>query len=158
MDRMPITRGGFEKLKAELKDLKSVQRPKIVIEIEEAAAHGDLKENAEYHAAKERLGHIDGRMQFLEAHIAKAEIINPTDLKHEDAVRFGATVTILDTETDQEATYQIVGELESDIKAQKISIKSPIARGLIGKKVDDVALIKTPKGQKEFEITNIVYQ
>lgn len=153
-----MTPDGFEKLKKELQHIKAVERPKIVKEIEEAMAHGDLSENAEYHAAKEKLAHLNGRMQDFEVRISKAEIIDPKSMKGNERVMFGAHVTLLDVEQDSEITYQIVGEHESDIQLGRISVTSPIARGLIAKSEGDSVKITTPKGVKEFEIVGVEYK
>lgn len=154
---LPITPQGLQKLKEELKHYKSVERPKNVREIEEARAHGDLSENAEYSAAKERQSHIAGRIAELEDKISRAQVIDPSSLNHSKVV-FGATVRLLDVDTNEEVTYQIVGADESDVKAGKISIQSPIAKSLIGKSKDDVAKIVTPKGTRELEILEIRFE
>ncbi len=156
-DSVPITPQGLQKLKDELKRLKSVELPNIIKAIEVAREHGDLSENAEYDAAKDRQGHIVGRMGELEDKIARAQVIDPSTLK-QDKIVFGATVRLLDTETDEETTYQIVGADESDVKQGKISIQSPIARSLIGKAVDDVVKITTPKGTRELEVLEIIFR
>ncbi|MBI4411229.1 MAG: transcription elongation factor GreA [Deltaproteobacteria bacterium] len=157
-DRVPMTPQGYEKLKKEIDQLKSVERPKILQELEEARAHGDLSENAEYHAAKERLGHVKGRMLDLELRLSRAEIIDPKKMGGHTRVVFGAHVTLLDLEQDVEITYQIVGDHESDIAQGKISVSSPIARSIIGKNKQDAVKVKTPKGIKEFEILAIEYK
>lgn len=157
MDQYPITQNGFDALEAELKDLKSVQRPEVIAAIAEAREHGDLSENAEYHAAREQQSFIEGRIQELEAVIGKAQIINPSELSG-DTVKFGATVSVVDEDTDEEATYQIVGDYETDTEAGKISISSPIARALIGKAEGDSVVVKTPKGAKDYEILNVTYK
>lgn len=158
MDRIPMTRGGFEKIKKEIEQIKAVLRPCLVMEIEAAMSHGDLGENAEYHAAKERLSHINGRLQHLELKLSKAEIIDSQKMKGHDRVVFGAHVTILDTSNDAEITYQIVGEDESDISSGKISVNSPVGRAMIGKGSQSIISVKTPKGMKEFEIVKIEYR
>jgi len=157
-DRIPMTPQGHEKLKREIGHLKAIERPKILQELEEARAHGDLSENAEYHAAKERLGYVKGRILDLELRLSKAEIIDPKMMQGQKRVVFGAHVTLLDLELDAEMTYQIVGEHESDIAQGKISVGSPIARSLIGKNKQDAVKVKTPKGIKEFEILEIEYK
>jgi transcription elongation factor GreA len=155
-DKVPMTKSGLVKLKDELKRLKSVERPQNVRDIEEARAHGDLSENAEYHAAKERQSHINGRIEQVEDWISRAEVIDVTKIKG-DRVVFGATVTLSDTETEKEVTYRIVGELEADIKKGLISVTSPIARGLIGREVGDEVKIQVPGGAREYEITDLKF-
>ena len=157
MNKVPITVQGAEKLQNELKQLKSVDRPKVIIAIAEARAHGDLKENAEYHAAREQQGFIEGRIQDIEGKLSNANIIDVTTLNANGKVVFGATIGVADEETGDELTYQIVGEDEADIKNNKISFSSPIARALIGKEVDDVAEVKTPGGLRSLEIVEIKY-
>lgn len=156
MDRIPITAAGFARMEAELKNLKSVDRPAIIKAIAEARAHGDLSENAEYHAAKEKQSFIEGRIAELEAGISRAEVIDITTLKN-DTVKFGATVTLADDDTGDESSYQIVGEYEADMKAKKISVTAPLARALIGKKVGDSVEVNTPKGAKGYEVLAIKY-
>jgi len=158
MNKTPMTAKGAEKLRAELHELKSVQRPRVIQAIAEAREHGDLKENAEYHAAREQQGFIEGRIQEIEAKLSHAQIIDPTTVNANGKVVFGATVELLDLETDKEVTYQIVGEDEADIKQSKISYGSPIARALIGKEVDDVAEVQAPGGVREYEIVAIRYE
>ena len=157
MNKVPITKVGAEKLEAELKELKSVRRPKVIQAIAEAREHGDLKENAEYHAAREEQGFIEGRIKDIEGKLSHAQIIDVTTLKDEGRVVFGTTVVLYDDEEDKEITYQIVGEDEADIKAGKISVSSPVAMALIGKEVDDVAIVKAPGGDKEYEIVDVKY-
>ena len=152
MNQTPMTVLGAEKLREELEYLKSELRPKIIEAIAEARAHGDLKENAEYHAAREQQGFCEGRIQDIEGKLSKAQIIDVTKLANNGRVVFGATVTVLKSDTEEEITYRIVGDDEADIKVGLISVNSPIARGLIGKEVDDVAVIKTPAGDVEYEI------
>ena len=154
MDRIPITSGGFNRLEAELKTLKSVERPDVIKAIAEAREHGDLSENAEYHAARERRGFIEGRIQELEAVLSRAQVIDPASMAG-DTVKFGATVTLIDEETEAESTYQIVGDPEADIKAGQLSISAPIARALIGKRVGDVVEVTTPKGSKQYELLTL---
>jgi len=156
MESVPMTQSGLEKLKEELKKLKTVDRPQNVKDIEEARAHGDLSENAEFHAAKERQSHIAGRIQQVEDWIARAEVIDVTKLSG-DRVVFGATVTLSDVETDKEVSYRIVGEVEADLKRGLISVKSPIARGMIGREVGDAVNIQAPGGVREYEITDVKF-
>jgi transcription elongation factor GreA len=154
--RVPMTTGGLLRLKHELKRLKNVERPKIVKEIAEARSHGDLSENAEYHAAKEKQSHVEGRIAQVEHWIATAEVIEVAKLTG-DRVVFGATVTIEDAESGDEVTYQIVGELEADLKQGRISVTSPIARALIGKSEGDTAVVRSPGGEKEYEIKSVEF-
>ena len=156
-DRVPMTRAGYDKLEADLRELKTVERPKIVKEIEVARAHGDLSENAEFHAAKERQGHIETRIMQIEDRLARAQVIDPSG-SNRDEVRFGATVVLLDTDTDEEVTYTLVGEDESNAAEGLISITSPIARALLGKTVDDVVSVRVPKGKREFEVREIRFE
>lgn len=154
--RVPMTQGGLVRLKDELKRLKNVERPKIVREIADARAHGDLSENAEYHAAKEKQGHIEGRIQQVEHWIASAEVIDVT--KHAgERVVFGATVSLEDTDSGDQVTYRIVGEIEADLKKNRISVTSPIARALIGRSEGDTVVVRTPGGEKEYEIQAIQF-
>ena len=153
-DRAPMTREGYDKLEAELKHLKTKERPSIVKEIEIARAHGDISENAEFHAAKERQSHIETRILQVEDKLARAQVIDPTG-QNTEAVRFGLTVDLLDTETDEEVSYTIVGEDETDVSQGKISFTSPIARALLGKGVDDEVSVQVPKGKRQFEIQAI---
>jgi len=153
-----MTVQGAEALRLELSELKSVKRPAVIQAIAEARAHGDLKENAEYHAAREQQGFIEGRIQDIEGKLSNAQIIDITKLPNNGKVIFGATVTILNLDTEEEVTYRIVGDDEADIKNNLISVNSPIARGLIGKEADDVVNITTPKGVVEFEITAVQYK
>lgn len=158
MSQIPMTVEGAQALRDELHELKSVKRPAIIEAIAEAREHGDLKENAEYHAAREAQGFCEGRIQDIEAKLSNAQIIDVTKLPNTGKVIFGTTVTILNLETDEEVTYRIVGDDEADIKNNRISVNSPIARGLIGKELDDVVNINTPNGVVEFEITNVEYR
>jgi transcription elongation factor GreA len=151
---IPMTAGGLRRLKDELKQLQTVERLKISKEIEVARGHGDLRENAEYHAAKEKQSHIEGRILDLNDWIARAEVIDVSKLKG-DRVVFGATVTLLDQDTDKEVTYTLVGEPEADIKRRMISVTSPLARGLIGKTVGDLAVVQSPGGPREYEVVEI---
>ncbi|MBI3043904.1 MAG: transcription elongation factor GreA [Betaproteobacteria bacterium] len=157
MPKIPITIAGAEKLRAELQALKTVQRPAIVSAIAEARSHGDLSENAEYHAAKERQGFIEGRISDLEAKLANVQIINPALLDADGRCVFGATVDLEDLASGEVVTYQIVGDDEADIKQGKISISSPIARALIGKYSGDVAEVQAPGGVREYEILDVKY-
>jgi transcription elongation factor GreA len=154
IDKIPMTVAGYAKLEAELKERQQVQRPRIIAAIAEARSHGDLSENAEYHAAKEAQGHNEGRVAELEDALARAEVIDVSKLSG-DTVKFGARVTLIDEDTDEEKTYQIVGESESDARSGKISIGSPLARALVGKKVGVSVEVNTPKGPKAFEITGV---
>jgi len=154
--RIPMTQAGMLRLKEELKRIKSVDRPKNVRDIEEARAHGDLSENAEYHAAKERQSFLEGRMQLLEDAIARAEVIDVTKLSGE-RVKFGATVILSDQDSEAEVRYRIVGELEADIKQGRVSITSPIARALIGREVGEVVIVQAPGGGREYEILDVKF-
>ncbi|HEA26553.1 MAG TPA: transcription elongation factor GreA [Ectothiorhodospiraceae bacterium] len=158
MEKIPMTLKGAEAIKAELNQLKSVERPAVIKAIATAREHGDLKENAEYHAAREQQGFIEGRIQDIEGKLSHAQIIDPTTVGAGDRIVFGATVELLDVESDQEVTYQIVGLDEADIKLNKISVTSPIARALIGKEVDDVAEVQAPGGVREYEIIGVTYK
>ena len=157
MGKIPITVGGAEKLRAELQELKSVQRPAIVTAIAEARSHGDLSENAEYHAAKERQGFIEGRIAELEAKLGNIQIIDTKLLDADGRCVFGSTVDLEDTASGEKVTYQIVGDDEADIKQGRISISSPTARALIGKYSGDTAEVKAPGGVREYEILDIKY-
>lgn len=155
--RAPITAKGALRLRAELDELKSVKRPAVINAIAEARAHGDLKENAEYHAAREQQGFIEGRIKQLEAELSHAQIIDTSTLNAGSKVVFGATVELADTETDEEKRYQIVGDLEADIKQGLIAISSPVARALIGKNEGDTIVIEAPGGTREYEIVGVSY-
>lgn len=157
MSKIPMTPEGHQRLKDELEQLRKIERPKIVKEIEEARAHGDLSENAEYHAAKDKQGFVEGRIREIQGKLGQAEVIDPTEMSG-DRVVFGATVTILDYDTDEESTYQIVGDDEADIKDNKISYSSPIARALIAKSVGDEVTIKAPKGNRVVEILEVEFK
>ena len=157
MSKIPITTAGAEKLRAELQELKTVQRPAIVTAIAEARSHGDISENAEYHAAKERQGFIEGRIAELEAKLSNVQLIDPALLDADGRCVFGATVDLEDMKSGEVVTYQIVGDDEADIKQGKISISSPIARALIGKYSGDVAEVRAPAGVREYEILDIKY-
>ncbi len=154
---VPMTVEGHRKLQEELKNLIRVERPKVVQDIAEARSHGDLSENAEYDAAKDRQGFVEGRIQELSDKIARAQVIDPTIIKS-DKIVFGAIVTLFDVDTDKEVTYQIVGEDEADIKAGKISITSPVGKALIGHRIDEEVKIIVPSGVRFYEITRIEYQ
>lgn len=154
--RIPITASGLRRLKEELRQLQTVERLKISKEIEVARAHGDLRENAEYHAAKEKQSHIEGRILDLNDWIARAEVIDVSRLSG-DRVVFGATVRLLDVESEKEVTYTLVGELEADIKRRLVSVTSPLARGLIGKAVGDLATVQSPGGPREYEVVEVLF-
>lgn len=158
MSRAPITKIGSERLRGELDRLKSVERPKIIAAIAEARAHGDLKENAEYHAAREQQSFIEGRIAELEAALSTAEVIDVSRLAAGNKVVFGATVELEDEDSGESVTYQIVGDLEADIKQRLIAVSSPIARALIGKNAGDSFEFKAPNGTKRYEITNVRYE
>lgn len=155
--RAPLTEKGAKRLRQELEELKSVKRPAVINAIAEARAHGDLKENAEYHAAREQQGFIEGRIQELEYVLSHAQIIDVSNLNAGDRVVFGATVRLADCETDEEVCYQIVGDLESDIKQGLISISSPVARALIGKHAGDTVTIQAPGGARDYDIVGVEY-
>ncbi|KQQ81611.1 transcription elongation factor GreA [Xanthomonas sp. Leaf131] len=155
--RAPMTAKGAQRLREELDQLKSVKRPAVISAIAEARAHGDLKENAEYHAAREQQSFIEGRIKQLEGELSHAEIIDITKLAAGTKIVFGATVTLADTETDEEKRYQIVGDLEADIKLGMIAISSPLARALIGKLEGDSVTIDAPAGQREYEVVSVAY-
>lgn len=157
MERFPITPDGYVQLEAELKNLKAVERPAIIVAIAEARAHGDLSENAEYSAAKEKQSFIEGRIAELEARISRADVIDIHSL-NPDTVKFGATVRVADDDSGDESTYQIVGDYEADIKRNKLSISAPLSRALIGKKTGDNVEVSTPKGKKSYEILAIEYK
>src|SRR5579864_1656062 len=154
MDKVPMTGEGYAVLDEELKRLKTQERPSVIAQIAEARTHGDLSENAEYHAAKDRQGWIEGRIAEIEDKIARAQIIDVSKLSG-DQVKFGATVSLVDEDTAEKARYQIVGEHEADVRSGKISIASPIARAMIGKEIGDVVEVNTPGGVKAYEITKI---
>ena len=156
MEKIPLTRAGFDKLDAELKHLKTVERPAIIRAIAEAREHGDLSENAEYHSAKEKQSFIEGRVKELEGVIGLAEVIDPSKLS--GPIKFGATVELVDEDTDEEKTYQIVGEYEADIEAGKLNMKSPLSRALIGKDVGDSVEVRTPGGERSYEVLSVTYK
>jgi transcription elongation factor GreA len=155
MEKIPMTRRGHTALEVELKQLKSEERPAIIRAISEAREHGDLSENAEYHSAKEKQSFIEGRIKELEGVISRAEVIDPTKLK--GPIKFGATVTLVDEDTDEEKTWQIVGEYEANIEKGLLNIKSPIARALIGKEEGDSVEVRAPGGEKSYEVLKVEY-
>lgn len=157
MEKIPMTAVGFERLEKELKQLKTVDRPAVIEAIAEAREHGDLKENAEYHAAKEKQSFIEGRLAELEAVVSRADIIDVKSLAG-DTIKFGATVTVVDEDTEEEITYQLVGDYEADITRKLISTSAPIGRALIGKKVGASTEVHTPKGIKNYEILTVEYK
>lgn len=158
MSKTPMTIRGAERLREELNELKSVARPRVIAAIAEARAHGDLKENAEYHAAREQQGFIEGRIQEIEGKLSNAQIIDPATLNAGGKVVFGATVVLVEMDTEDEVTYQIVGEDEADIKQGRISVTSPVARALIGKEEGDIAQVQAPGGLREYEIVEVRYE
>ncbi|WP_271271862.1 transcription elongation factor GreA [Aliamphritea hakodatensis] len=155
MQKFPMTVHGEKALREELDDLKTVQRPTVIAAIADAREHGDLKENAEYHAAREQQGFIEGRIQELEGKLGSAQVIDVTQIPHSGKVIFGTTVDIINLDTDDTVSYQIVGEDEADIKNRKISVGSPIARALVGKEEGDVVVVNTPGGAVEYEIDQV---
>lgn len=157
MTREPLTKAGADRLRGELATLKRDDRPKVIAAIAEARAHGDLKENAEYHAARDQQGFIEGRIQLLESTISHAQIIDIERLNPGEKVVFGATVTLSDEETAEETTYQIVGDVEADIKHGRIAVSSPISRALIGQEVGEVVVVRAPAGDREYEIISVEY-
>ena len=157
MDKEPITLKGLESLKSELEDLKNVQRPKIVAAIAEARSHGDLKENAEYHAAKEQQGLIEGRILTINDLIARANVIDVTKIDNDGKVIFGSTIKVQDLEANKEITYRLVGQDEADISKNLIFYKSPIGKSLIGKNKGDLVNVSTPSGERNFEIKDVKY-
>lgn len=156
-DKNPMTTRGKAMLEAELRNLMLVERPSVIKAIEEARAHGDISENAEYEAAKDRQGHIEGRIADIQTKLAMSEVVDPSEIK-EDRVVFGAHVKIQDVDTEEDSSYQIVGIDEADVKQGMISILSPLARALIGKRVGDTATVQSPKGDKEYEVVSIEYK
>jgi transcription elongation factor GreA len=155
MEKIPMTRSGFDALDSELRALKSVERPAVIKAIAEAREHGDLSENAEYHAARERQSFVEGRIKELESIISRAEVIDTSKLS--GTIKFGATVTLVDGDTDEERTYQIVGEAEADIERGLLNMRSPLARALIGKDEGDSVEVRTPGGEKTYEVVSIRY-
>lgn len=158
MNKVPLTVNGAEKLRAELQRLKSVERPSVIAAIAEARSHGDLSENAEYDAAKERQGFVEGRIAEVESKLSNAQIIDPKTVDSDGRCVFGATVEVSDMQSSEPVTYQIVGDDEADIKQGKISISSPIARALIGKYVGDIAEVQAPGGVREYEVMGVRYE
>ncbi len=158
MSKVPMTLRGAEKLREELKELKTVVRPRVIEAIAEARAHGDLKENAEYHAAREQQGFVEGRIKEIEAKLSNAQVIDPVTLNTNGKIVFGATVDLAEEDSGDEVTYQIVGEDEADIKNGCISVSSPVARALIGKQEGDVAEVRTPGGVRAYEIIGVRYE
>jgi transcription elongation factor GreA len=156
MDKVPMTTAGYAALEEELKRRQQIERPRIIQAIAEARAHGDLSENAEYHAAKEAQGHNEGRIADIEDRMSRAEVIDVSKLSGK-SVMFGATVTLVDADTEEKKRYQIVGENEADVKSGKVSITSPIARALIGKKIGDTVEVNTPGGGKSYEVVNVAF-
>ncbi len=157
MNKVPLTVKGAEQLRAELRQLKTVERPSVIAAIQEARAHGDLSENAEYDAAKERQSFVEGRIQEVESKLSNAQVIDPASLDVDGRCVFGATIELEDVDSGESYTYQIVGDDEADIKTGKISVNSPIARALIGKYAGDVAEVQAPGGVKEYEIIEVKY-
>ena len=157
MQKVPMTKEGFDSLQAELKQLKTVERPQVTQDIAEARSHGDLKENAEYHAAREKQSFIEGRIVDVESKLSLCQVIDVTTIPNNGKVIFGSTVTICHQDTDEEMRYKIVGEDEADIKQHKISVSSPIARALVGKHVDDEAVVQTPEGEVHYDIIAVDY-
>ena len=157
MAKIPMTAEGLQRLEEEMRHLKQVERPAVIRQIAEAREHGDLSENAEYHAARERQSFIEGRLGELEDKIARAEVIDVSKLSGKQ-VMFGATITLVDEDTDEKASYQIVGPDEADVKAKRLSITSPLARALIGKKVGDSVEVTTPSGSKSYEIVRVAFK
>ncbi len=157
MTKIPMTADGLQRLEDELRHLKQTERPAVIRAIAEAREHGDLSENAEYHAARERQSFIEGRLAELEDKIARAEVIDVSKLSGKQ-VMFGATITLVDEDTDEKASYQIVGPDEADVKAKRLSITSPLARALIGKKVGDSVEVSTPSGSKSYEIVKVAFR
>ncbi len=158
MDKVPMTLHGYEALEEELKHLKSVERPTVIKAIAEAREHGDLSENAEYHAARERQSFIEGRVMEIEDKISRAEVIDVKKMVGTRVIKFGATVTVADEDTDEEQVYQIVGQDESDVKQGRLSITAPISRALIGKTVGDSVEVPTPNGSKSYEVVEVEYR
>ena len=156
MDKVPVTKKGYEALIAELKELKEQTRPAVIKAIAEAREHGDLSENAEYHAAREKQSFVEGRIKELEGITARADVIDPAKMSG-DTIRFGATIEIVDEDTDEEKTYHIVGEPEANIESGRLNIRSPLARALIGKETGDSVEVKTPGGTRSYEVLSVKY-
>jgi transcription elongation factor GreA len=157
MEKIPMTAAGYQRLQDELKHLKSVERPAIIKAIAEAREHGDLSENAEYHAAREKQSFCEGRIQELEAKISLADVIDSSKFAGTKSIKFGATVTLIDEDTEEEVTYQLVGPDEADIAAKRLSITAPLGRTLISKEQGDSVEVKTPNGSKSYEVVRVVY-
>jgi len=157
MEKIPMTASGFDRLEQELKQLKTVDRPAVIRAIAEAREHGDLSENAEYHAAREKQSFIEGRIQLLEASISRADVIDINRFKGSDSIKFGATVTLYDEEIDEEMKYQIVGAEEADLKHGRLSLTAPISKALMGKKVGDTIEVHTPKGRRTYDVLAVDY-
>jgi transcription elongation factor GreA len=157
MNKIPMTAEGFERLEEELKQLKSIERPAIIRAIAEAREHGDISENAEYHAARERQSFIEGRVLELEDKISRAEVIDVSKLSGK-VIKFGATVTLIDEDTEEKSAYQIVGEDEADIKSKRLAITAPLARALVGKTVGDTVEVTTPGGSKSYEVSKVQFK
>ena len=157
MEKMPMTPAGYEHMVAELKNLKDVQRPAVIRAIAEAREHGDLSENAEYHAARERQSFVEGRLAELEDIVSRADVVDVSKLSG-DVVRFGATVSVIDEDTNDQATYRIVGAHEADIGEGRLSITAPLARAIIGKKIGDSVEVRAPRGSKSYEILKVEYR
>ncbi|MDD9899790.1 MAG: transcription elongation factor GreA [Alphaproteobacteria bacterium] len=157
MQKVPMTTQGHARLESELKNLKSVERPNIIEAIAEARAHGDLSENAEYHSAREKQSFIEGRILDLEDKLSRAEVFDTAKMSG-DIIKFGATIKVVDEDTDEESTYQIVGEYEADFEQGRLALTAPIARALIGKKVGDSVEVNTPKGGKAYEVLEVTYR
>ena len=158
MEKVPMTLSGHDNLVAELRQLKDVDRPKVIQQIAEAREHGDLKENAEYHAAREKQGFIEGRIQELEAVVSRADVIDPTQFDGDTVVKFGAKVDVYNEQTEGNETYSIVGHYEANIADNRLSIQAPLSRSLIGKSVGDVVKVTTPGGLKSYEILSVSYK
>lgn len=156
MEKIPMTRAGFDQLDEELRELKGIERPAVIRAIAEAREHGDLSEKAEYHAAREKQSFVEGRIKELEVIISRAEVIDPSKLS--GSVKFGAKVTVVDEDTDDEKTFQLVGEQEADLERGLLNVRSPLARALIGKDEGDSVEVQTPGGQKSYEILSIRYE
>jgi transcription elongation factor GreA len=156
-ERIPMTRAGYQKLEEELRRLKTEERPRIVKEIEVARSHGDISENAEFHAAKDRQSHVEGRIRIVEDRLARAQVIDPSG-QSPSAVRFGATVVLVDVETEEKVTYTLVGEDESDVSVGLISISSPVARAILGKGIEETVTVRVPRGTREFTILEIRFE
>jgi transcription elongation factor GreA len=157
MQRTPMTTQGHQKLQTELEHLKRIERPAVIAAISEARAHGDLKENAEYHAAKEKQGFIEGKIQDIEAKLSRCQVIDISKMNNEGKVIFGATISLINVDTEEKVVYQIVGEDEADIKSHKISVSSPVARAMVGKMEGDEITVQSPRGEVIYEIEKVEY-